>query len=115
MNHLSEEQLVLHYYGEPLDGPVDEHLQACETCRAEYRGLQRVLNSLDAAPVPERLPEYGTAVWQWIEGRVRGRRRFAWLSRREWVLAGAMAALIVAAFLAGRLTQRPAPQVAANT
>jgi hypothetical protein len=115
MNHLSEEQLVLHYYGEPLDGPVDDHLQACEACRAEYRGLQRVLNTLDSAPVPERSPEYGAAVWQRIEPRVHGRRGIAWLSAREWILAGAMAALIVMAFLAGRLSQRPAPQIAANT
>jgi hypothetical protein len=115
MNHLNEEQLVLHYYGETLDGEVASHLHTCEVCRAEYRGLQRVLNSLDAAPVPERPPEYGTAVWQRIEPRVRHRGSFAWLGMREWVLAGAIAALIVMAFLAGRLTQRPAPQMAANT
>jgi hypothetical protein len=115
MSHLSEDQLVLHYYGEPLDATVDEHLRACENCRDEYRALQRVLNSLDAAPAPERPPEYGVAVWRKIESRVRGRRTFAWLGAREWLLAGAMAALLVAAFLAGRLTQRPAPQVAGNT
>jgi predicted anti-sigma-YlaC factor YlaD len=108
MNHVTEDQLVLHYYGEQLDSPVEEHLGACESCRAQYRGLQRVLNSLDAAPVPERPPEYGAAVWQKIESRVHGRRQFAWLGMREWLLAGAMAALIVAAFVAGRLTQRPA-------
>jgi hypothetical protein len=116
MNHLTEEQLVLHYYGEQLDGPVEGHLEACESCRAQYRGLQRVLNSLDAAPVPERPPEYGAAVWRKIESRVRGRRQFAWLGAREWLLAGAMAALIVGAFLAGRFTQRPAaPPSMANT
>jgi hypothetical protein len=115
MNHLSEEQLVLHYYGEPLDGPVEDHLQTCEACRAEYRGLQRVLNTLDAAPVPDRSSEYGTSVWQRIESRVGGRRRLAWLGPREWLMAGAMATLIVMAFLAGRLTQRPAPQVAVVT
>jgi hypothetical protein len=114
MNHLSEEQLVLHYYGEPPDGAVDEHLRSCETCRAEYRGLQRVLNSLDAAPVPERSPSYGAEVWQKIEARVPGRRRFAWLRTREWLLAATMAGLLVVAFLAGRLTRRPEPQVAAN-
>jgi predicted anti-sigma-YlaC factor YlaD len=114
MNHLSEEQLVLHYYGEPLDGPVEDHLRECETCRADYRGLQRVLNTLDAAPVPDRPPEYGAALWRKIESRVRGHRRFAWFSAREWVLAGAVAMLVVMAFLAGRLSQRQAPQTAAN-
>jgi len=114
MSHLSEDQLVLHYYGEALDGAEDDHLRMCDTCRAEYRNLQRVLNSVNAAPVPERPPEYGAAVWQRLESQVRGRRRFAWLSAREWLLAGAMAALLVMAFLAGRLTHHPAPQVATN-
>jgi len=115
MNHLSEEQLVLHYYGERSEGPVEDHLEACESCRAEYRGLQRVLNSLDAAPVPESSVEYGTAVWRKIESRVPGRRQFAWLGMREWMLAGVMAAMIVMAFLAGRLTQRTAPPATAST
>ena len=115
MNHLTEEQLVLHCYGEHAEDPVEDHLEACESCRAQYRGLQRVLNTLDAAAVPERPPEYGAAVWRKIESRVNGRRRFAWLGAREWLLAGAMAALIVAAFLAGRFIQRPPAPSVANT
>jgi hypothetical protein len=115
MNHISEEQLVLHYYGEHPEDPVEDHLEICEACRARYRGLQRVLNSLDAAPVPERPPEYGAAVWRRIEPRVQGRRQFAWFGMREWLLAGAMAALIMAAFVAGRFTQRPAAPAVANT
>jgi len=117
MTHPTEEQLVLHYYGEPAEesaGPVDEHLAACPACRAEYARLQRLLNTLDAAPVPERPLDYGAAVWQRIAPRVRGsRRQFAWLGAREWKLAGAMAALLVVAFLAGRFTQKPAPRTAA--
>ena len=114
MIHLSEEQLVLHYYGEPVESVVDAHLDACEACRAQYRGLQRVLNSLDAMPLPDRGPEYGAAVWKRIESRVPGRRRRAWLGTRAWVLAGAMAAMLMAAFVAGRLTIRhpAAPRMA---
>jgi hypothetical protein len=114
MNHLTDEQLVLHYYGEQAEDPVEDHLNACESCRAQYRALQRLLNTLDAAPVPERPPEYGAAVWRKIESSVSGRRQFAWLGMRAWLLAGAMAALIAAAFLAGRLTQRPAAPSMAN-
>ena len=55
MNHLTEEQFVLYYYGEGDGSPaVREHLDACESCRADYEGLQRVLNVVDSAPVPER-------------------------------------------------------------
>jgi len=115
MNHLTEEQLVLHYYGERAENRVEDHLETCEWCRAQYRGLQRVLNTLDAAPVPDRPPEDGAAVWRRIESRVKGRRQVAWLGPREWLLAGAMAALIIAAFLAGRLTQKPAAPSMANT
>ena len=116
MTHLSEEQLVLHYYGEPVDLGIEDHLEACDACRAQYRGLQRVLNTLDAMPAPERPPDYGAAVWQKIAPRVPGRRQFAWLGVREWALAGAMAAMLVAAFLAGRMTtRRPAAPAMANT
>jgi hypothetical protein len=114
MNHLSEEDLVLHYYGEPLDCPVEEHLRACESCRTQYQGLQRVLNTLDAAPVPERPLDYGAQVWSRLETRIRGRRQFAWLGVRAWLAAGAMAALLVAAFFAGRLSHGPIPPAIAS-
>ena len=64
MNHLTEEQFVLYYYGEGDDSPaVRGHLDACESCRAEYANLQRVLNVVDSAPVPERDADYGAQVW----------------------------------------------------
>jgi hypothetical protein len=109
MNHLTEEQLVLHYYGEAVDDQAGAHLESCQSCRSQYRGLQRVLNSLDAAPVPDRPADYGAAVWRKLDDRFPGRRQFAWLGMRQWTMAGAMAALLVAAFLAGRITHRPAP------
>jgi hypothetical protein len=119
MNHISEEQLVLQYYGESNEAAaIDQHLVECETCRKEFRALQLVLNTVDSAPVPERGPEYGKAVWQRIEKRIGGRRRrsFAqWRILQWWAWAPAMAALLVTAFLAGRLTHKPVgPEVAKN-
>ena len=38
MNHLNEEQLVLYYYGE-RSAKAEEHLGACESCRAAYQTL----------------------------------------------------------------------------
>jgi hypothetical protein len=107
MNHISEEQLVLLYYGESNEAAaIDQHLVECEACRAELRALQLVLNTVDSAPVPERGADYGKAVWQRIEKRIgkRKQRRFA----QWWIWAPAMAALLVTAFLAGRLTHKPA-------
>ena len=77
MNHLSEEELILHYYSEEADAFVaEQHLDQCEECRAHYAGLQRVLNVVDSLPVPARGEEYGGQVWRRIEGRLPSRRRW---------------------------------------
>ena len=105
MIHLSEEQLMLLYYGESAEASgVEEHLAGCEQCRAEFRALQLVLNTVDSAPVPERGAAYGEAVWRRIGGQLGTRRRsrvFTW-----WIWAPATAVLVLAAFLAGRLSHR---------
>ena len=73
MNHLTEEQLILHYYGESDDNATadtlatERHLEECRECRGLYSSLQRVLNVVDALPVPEQSAEYGAQVWQRIE------------------------------------------------
>src|ERR1700690_1790388 len=112
MNHLSEEQLILHYYGEEGDTLLaEQHLDECEGCRALYGSLQRVLNVVDSLPVPLRGAEYGAQVWNRLESRLPARRRFWMLpSPWRWAVAGtAFAGLLVAAFLAGRFY--PPPQV----
>lgn len=104
MNHLSEDDLVLHYYGE--ESPrADRHLRECESCREAYQALQRVLNSVDSLPVPEREADYEARLWRSIGPRL-ARRRFP-LAWRWWMVAAAMAALIVAAFFAGRRFEHP--------
>jgi len=108
MNHVSEEQFVLLYYGEARDrGAIDRHLDDCEACRAEYRALQLVLNTVDSAPVPARSAEYGAEVWQRIEKRLGARKRSRWSPARWWIWAPVMTALLVVAFLAGRFTHKP--------
>ena len=43
MSHLSEQDLILHYYGETEDpAPVERHLDTCPACRAAYGALERV-------------------------------------------------------------------------
>ena len=114
MNHISEEQLVLFYYGESTEAAaIESHMAGCEACRQSLRALQIVLNTVDSAPVPERGAEYGAAVWERIEKKL-GRRRKRTFAQ-WWIWAPAMTALVLAAFLAGRLSHRPsAPSEAAN-
>jgi hypothetical protein len=121
MNHLSEEQLILHYYDEEEDAlAAERHLGECEACRALYGSLQRALNVVDSLPVPEPGAEYGEQVWRRIEHRLPARRGARWVwalpAPWRWAAAGAaFAALLVAAFLAGRFYPHPrqAAQLAA--
>jgi anti-sigma-K factor RskA len=111
MKHLSEEELILHYYSEEAGDAViaETHLDDCEECRLLYGSLQRVLNVVDSLPLPQRGPEYGTQVWNRIEQRLPVRRRSLWALPAPWRWAAASAAfasLLVAAFLAGRFYPR---------
>lgn len=116
MNHLTEEQLILHYYGEEA-GLADGHLAGCESCRDEYRRLQRILNTVESLPVPDRPADYGIQVWNRVRPRLGASRRRWWSGWLEWRRAALIlgtACLLVVAFLAGRFAQRPTlgPQVA---
>jgi hypothetical protein len=123
MNHLSEEQLILHYYGEePETVEAGEHLETCPGCRAAYGALQRVLNVVDSLPVPDRSDDYAGRVWRRIEHQLPAGRglspiRFLPLPWR-WAAAGAaFAGLLAVAFLAGRFyptLRKSAPAVAAD-
>jgi hypothetical protein len=123
MSHLTEEQLVLHYYGEGGEAfKAERHLDECEECRSSYLSLQRTLNVVDAIPAPERGDAYSAEVWRRIEAKLQSRRE-----RRVWVWGGpplrwaftgfAMVALLAVAFLAGRFypAHPGAPQVAGSS
>ena len=119
MNHLTEEQFVLYYYGEGDGSPaVRAHLDACEACRAEYAGLQRVLNVVDSAPVPERGANYGAQVWNRLQPSLMWDRPpgLSWWptslwAARQWAAAALVATLVLAAFLAGRYYPKAQPGV----
>lgn len=96
MTHLSEEQLIGHYYGEPESAEPAVHLAVCEQCRREYDALARTLDSCDY-PVPERLASYEAAVWHRLEPKLARRSWSFW-----WKAAPALAGLVVVAFLAGQ-------------
>jgi hypothetical protein len=105
MNHLTEEQLILHYYGEEGNAlAAEQHLEECPDCRDLFGSLQRVLNVVDSLPVPDPGPVYESSVWARLERRLPAPRRYLpAVSSWRWLAAGAaLAGLMVAAFLAGR-------------
>jgi hypothetical protein len=113
--HLSEDDLVLHYYGELTGGEesrASAHLAACATCHESFRRLQRVLAVVDERTVagPELPEHFERTVWARLEPSLR-RERGAWLSwftaspgRLAWV--GVVVLLIAGSFAAGRFASR---------
>jgi hypothetical protein len=124
MNHLTEEQIVLHYYGEAegMD-EVRQHLAQCPDCRSQFERLEELLRSIGTPEVPEPPASFEEKTWLNLRDRLPQRRSGLrqWLgSPPRWALAGTVALLLVAAFLAGRFwpwhggPPPPATPVAAN-
>ncbi|MBS1825151.1 MAG: hypothetical protein JST93_07500 [Acidobacteria bacterium] len=107
--HITDEQLILHYYGEAREVEVETHLGGCDACRSQYRALQRVLNAADTYTAPDPGPNFEAALWQRLQSQLpkrsatsRLRDFFRW---QQWAAATALAAMLIAAFYAGRHSQ----------
>jgi len=117
MKHLTEEQLVLHYYGE-LDSPLEavKHLETCDVCRPRFAALDSDLSLTKIATIPDRPDDYGRRVWQQLQPRLEVgpvRTRPSWFTFPEWKLAVAAVLLVVAGFVAGRFgpgREAPVPE-----
>lgn len=103
MNHPSEEDLVLHLYGEADESDfLRKHLESCARCREELTVLRHVLAEVDELTPPERPSDYGTRVWERVSKELPATKR----SRSYYWLAAA-AVVLAATFLVGRFTARP--------
>jgi hypothetical protein len=111
MNHMTEDELIAYREGvADKHAAISEHLAACKQCRAELERIEAVLAALDTLPVPDAGADYGRRVWQQIAPRLPEKRQRwwqAWIEPRRLAALGAVAALIIAAFIAGRYTKRP--------
>jgi hypothetical protein len=115
--HVSEEDLILHFYGESDATVVDRHLTTCATCRDEFARLRQVLSLMDSAeafsPAEAPGPAFEREVWARLEPQLAPRKWWAdWLSTRRLVLAAGVATLLLVAFLAGRFSR---PDVTTGT
>jgi hypothetical protein len=110
MKHMTEEELIGYREGVAAQRAVmAQHLAACQECRAELERIEAVLAALDTLPVPNPGDDYGRRVWQQIASRLPERpARWwqAWFESKRVGVLGAVAALLVMAFLAGRITKR---------
>ena len=115
MDHLTEDDFVLHYYGEMSgreETDATTHMSSCAECHAKYRRLQRVLGAVDerAMAIPELPEHFERTVWARLQPNLAHERR-GWLSwlvlspaRLAWVASVAL--LVAAAFMAGRLVPK---------
>jgi hypothetical protein len=72
MQHLTEEQLIAHYYHDGDAATAEEHLASCDECRGQFETLRNVLALVDQLPIPERSDAYGEEVWtrlRWKMGK----------------------------------------------
>ena len=115
--HLTEEQLVAHHYGDAgarERAAAEQHLAGCAECAGRLAGLRAFLHAVTAPEAPARDEAYGSEVWDRIRAHIaqeqpEPRRWFGSFPAQRWALGGAVAALIVAAFLLGRFVQPKGP------
>ncbi len=118
MNHLTEEQIVLQFYGD-ADGEqeVRQHLEQCAECRQEFARVSSLLTRIAPEEVPEPPAIFEEKTWLNVRDRLpqraRGWRSF-FAAPPKWALAGVVALLIVAAFIAGRFWPRHENSIAKN-
>src|SRR5207302_3065154 len=110
MRHMREEELIAYREGvAERRAVIADHLAACEKCRAEMERIEAVLAALDTLPVPDPGADYGRQVWKEIAPRLAekpDRWWQVWFEPRRLAAAGGIVALIIAAFVAGRITKR---------
>ena len=107
-NHLSEDELILHYYGEverAEEARLASHLASCAECQAASDKLRRVMTLVDSAAPVEAPLGFERTAWARLEPKLDGNRASrSWFVFPQWALAGGVAALVLAAFVAGRFT-----------
>lgn len=116
MTHYSEDDLILHHYGEGRRrGRVERHLEECESCAATYRSIAATLVMIAPHEPPARNEQYGLEVWQRIRHRLPEPDPgwlATWLQWDRVALVSAAAVLVLAAFVAGRVWPRQSDRAA---
>jgi hypothetical protein len=115
MKHRTEEELIGYRDGEANQRlEIAAHLKECAECREELARIEAVFHALDAIPDPDPGEDYGERVWQRIAPRL-GEKKARWWETlfvpQRLVALGGVVALVLMAFVAGRLTRPPVTRV----
>jgi hypothetical protein len=114
-NHLTSDDLVLHFYGE-MDRAAEDaacrHLAECADCRRDFARLERTLELVSDMPAPVLPPAFNVTVWNRLQSALEQETRpstrrvprlpqlSGWVRPLAWGAAAAV--LLIAAFVAGR-------------
>ncbi len=111
MKHLSEEEIVEHYFADPTSKifrNAQRHLDGCGECGTESAQLADDMNALREMDSEVLSATYGEEVWSrlkdtlpQIEVEHRAARRFTWWQGLSY--AGACAVVVLGAFQIGRM------------
>jgi len=108
-SHLTDNQLVLLYYREPLEEPgLDGHLAACAHCLGRFQNLSRVLQAVAHDEIPEPAGDFEERMTARVLAAARGPQRGGLIrfpSRtvtRFVVASAALAATLILSFSVGR-------------
>src|SRR5690242_9256130 len=106
--HPTDEDLILHYYGEggeATERRIDEHLQQCAACHTAFAELRETMALVDAAAVPEPDAGFERVMWARVQQALPARPRRSMLS--QWLPATAWAAAVIAVVAAGYAWWQP--------
>ena len=133
--HISDEDLLLDYYGEatPEQGAeMRAHVETCAECQALDRELRAVLALVDSEPLPDAPPGFEREMWARLEPVVREVRVQADATKADthvrlkpdtawsfefprWALAASVAALAAGSFALGRVWDTPTTSPTVST
>jgi hypothetical protein len=107
MKHVSEEDLILIYYGEPgVPDGAHAHLAECGQCKAAADSLAHTLDLCNEWKVPTPDAGFERRMWQ--------HRAPSWSMPRVWMGVAATIVILVGAFLLGRGSRVPQPTILAG-
>ncbi|NKB88223.1 MAG: hypothetical protein GKS06_08390 [Acidobacteria bacterium] len=125
MKHPDEQELVMYVLGDSADsGSVRQHLSDCAECRAQESSLQHVLEATAKVAVPEPDSDFEARIWarqrdalaregrsSEPEGVAMATNVVPFWNVQRVMSVGAIAAMLLVAFLAGLYNAPPGTQI----